>query len=165
MIVKKQKPIYFKNECNCIVDYSELEKAILWFQERPTYSNKKIYLHGKYPCVTIHNKKIHIHRLLMCYWNNNNLDTSLCVHHILNREHGRTHNKGKIISEAQRENIRKANKKRKGTKIKKQHNIPLYELKDLLSYGFSINFISKLYKVSWDTIRTRIYQNPELLGE
>ena len=41
MTVNKQKPIKFINETNCLVDYNELEKAILWYQERPTASNKK----------------------------------------------------------------------------------------------------------------------------
>ena len=60
MIVNKQKRIEFINDCNCIVDYIELEKAILWYQERPTSRLKHIYLSGNYPAVTIFNKKIHI---------------------------------------------------------------------------------------------------------
>lgn len=31
MIVKFQKKIEFINDCNCIVDYEELEKAMLWY--------------------------------------------------------------------------------------------------------------------------------------
>ena len=36
MIVKFQKKIEFINDCNCIVDYEELEKAMLWYQDKPT---------------------------------------------------------------------------------------------------------------------------------
>lgn len=57
-----------------------------------------------------------------------------------------------------------SNSKRKGMKIKKRHNIPTYQLKDLLSFGFSINYIAKLYKCDWSTVRSRIYENPELLN-
>ena len=42
MTVNNQKPIKFNNVANCIVDYRELEKAILWIQDRPTLSKKKI---------------------------------------------------------------------------------------------------------------------------
>lgn len=36
MIVKFQKKIEFINDCNCIVDYEELEKAMLWYQDNLT---------------------------------------------------------------------------------------------------------------------------------
>lgn len=41
--VKKQKPIEFKNQCNCLVDYEELEKAIIWYMaaaEHPVHHLK-----------------------------------------------------------------------------------------------------------------------------
>lgn len=143
MIVKKQKKIEFINDCNCIVDYIELEKAILWYQEKPTSRLKHIYLHGNYPAVTIFNKKIHIHRLLMMYWTNNkDISSKIYVHHIdenkLNASknnlefidvviHQSKHNKGKIITEKQKEAIRKSNHKRLGRKYKN-----IYENKELL---------------------------------
>lgn len=65
MIIKEQKKIEFINDCNCIVDYDELRKAIIWYQNKPTARIKHIYIHQKYPAVSIHNKKIHIHRLLI----------------------------------------------------------------------------------------------------
>ena len=40
MIVKFQKKIEFINDCNCIVDYEELEKAMLWYQDKPTLLNR-----------------------------------------------------------------------------------------------------------------------------
>lgn len=63
MTLKIQKKIEFDNECKCLVDYSELEKAILWYQKKPSLSKKKIYLHGRYPAVSIHNEKIHVRRV------------------------------------------------------------------------------------------------------
>jgi len=85
MIVKKQKPIEFINQCNCLVDYGELKKAIIWYSDKPTARLKSIYLHGNknhsYPAVSIYEKKIHVHRLLMMYWLNRILDASEYVHH------------------------------------------------------------------------------------
>lgn len=134
MRAKTQKPIFFKNTCNCIVDYIELEKAILWMQEFNTHSKKKIYLFGKYPGVTIGNKKIHVHRLLLMYWEGRILDRKEYSHHIdgnkLNSSrdnleimdcsvHQSIHNKGKAISEEHKEAIRVYNRKRKGIKYNK----------------------------------------------
>ena len=178
MIVNKQKPINFINGANCLVDYNELEKAILWYQERPTASNKKIYLFGDYPAVSIHNEKIHVHRLLMMYWLNSVIPTEYSVHHInnnkldarrenlslmLNSMHNSIHMKGNKFSREHRNKISEANRKRKGIKLKKRHNIPSHELSDLLKYGFSILRISELYEVDWSTIKSRIDENPELL--
>ena len=36
MIVKKQKKIEFINDCGCVIDYVELEKAILFRCNKPT---------------------------------------------------------------------------------------------------------------------------------
>lgn len=44
MIIKTQRPINFINTCKCIVDYKELEKAIIWYSTYPVASTKKIYL-------------------------------------------------------------------------------------------------------------------------
>lgn len=74
MIVRTQKRIEFKNECNCIVDLVELEKSVIWIQSKPTARLKKIYMHGRYPAVSVHNKKIHVHRLLASYWERRQLE-------------------------------------------------------------------------------------------
>ena len=58
MIVKFQKKIEFINDCNCIVDYEKLEKAMLWYQDKPTSRLKHIYMFGNYPAVTIFKEKI-----------------------------------------------------------------------------------------------------------
>lgn len=57
MIVKSQKRIEFINDCNCIVDYNELEKAIIWYQQKPTSRLRHIYLHGNYPAISINTEK------------------------------------------------------------------------------------------------------------
>ena len=180
MIVNKQKKIVFRNECGCIVDYELLENSILWFQKRPTAQNKKIYLHACYPCVSIHNKKVHVHRLIMSFLNKRILKTDEYVHHINHNKldagvynleiiesslHQSHHNKGKRLTESHKIKIGAANKKRVGTKMKKRVNISLIELKELLLSGKTINSISKHFNCDWSTIKNRIYENPELLEQ
>lgn len=178
MIVKTQKSIKFINDCNCIVDFKDLEKAIIWYQSKPSCSSKKIYLHGRYPAVSIHNEKIHVHRLLMQYWLQTKIPFEFSVHHInedkldsrkenlsvvLNRVHNSKHNKGKVLSDDHRSKIANANKNRKGMKMKKKINIPKEELSKFIKEGKSINWIATHYKCDWSTIKNRIYENPDLL--
>ena len=178
VIVRVQKPIEFINKCNCIVDYSDLEKAILWYTNKPVARLKTIYLHGRYPAVSIHKEKIHVHRLLMMYWEQRKLRSEEYVHHkdgnklnalrenleiLYVSEHQSLHNKGKKLTESHKNKISNANRKRKGMKYKKRRNIPLDELRILLDKGWSVNKIAKHFNVDWSTIRNRIYENPELL--
>ena len=128
MIVNEQKPIKFNNDVDCLVDYNELEKAIIWYQEKPTASNKKIYMFGNYPAVSIHNEKVHVHRLLMTYWLKTRIPSEYSVHHInhnkldsrkenlslvLNSAHNSAHMKGIEFSSDHRKKIGEANKKEK----------------------------------------------------
>lgn len=128
MIVNKQKQIEFINDCGCIVDENELRNAILWYQEKPTAQNKHIYLHGRYPAVSIYREKVHIHRLLVMYWKNIKLlGRSYCVHHIdgnrLNAtrenlellpasKHLSLHNKGREPREEEVRRIKEINRRR-----------------------------------------------------
>lgn len=133
MTIKVQKPITFKNNCDCIVDYDELEKAILWFSPRPVLSLKAIYIVAKYPAVSICSKKIHVHRLIMMYWEGRKLSTKEYVHHkdhnklnatrgnlevVDQSEHQSMHNKGRVFTEEHRRKIGESNRRRKGIKLK-----------------------------------------------
>ncbi|WP_086350171.1 HNH endonuclease [Candidatus Enterococcus clewellii] len=178
MTIKAQKEISFINECSCIVDETDLAKAILWYQDYPMLSKKKIYMHGCYPAVSIGKTKIHVHRLLMQYWLGIKLPFHASIHHVnenkldarkenlavvINSAHNSNHNRGRILSDNHKKKISKANKNRKGIKMKKRHLIPNYQLQDLLNHGLSINTIAKLYQCDWSTIKSRIHENPELL--
>ena len=184
MTIKTQKTINIKNSCNCNVDYEELKKAIIWYSNSPVQSVKKIYLHGKYPAVTIGKDKIHIHRLLMSYWLNTKIPSNFLVHHINGNKldarkenlaivyittHQSKHNKGKIISERQKEILKQNNHKRKGIKrgiVKK--NVSYKKIWKLHQKGYSINKISKELDYDWQQVKIRIneiYDNLELLEE
>ena len=180
MIIKIQKKIEFLNDCNCLVNYKLLEKAIKWYSNKPVARIKHIYLYGKYPAVSIYEQKIHIHRLLIMYFTKRDLESNIYVHHIdgnplnnleINLEimeaskHQSLSNKGKQLSGSHKNKIGEANKKRVGTKYKERVHIPISELKELLNKKISINKIAKHFNCDWSTIKNRIYENPELLKE
>lgn len=181
-MVKEQKKIKFINDCNAIVDYCELEKAILWHTKTPTISKKHIYMHGQYPAVSIGKEKIHIHRLLMMYWLNTKIPTEFSVHHIdgdrlnaakenlsimLNSTHNSEHNKGKEITPKMRKRLLEMNHSRKNTRQPyKRKDISTTDVKKLLDMGYSKNRIAKELNCDWSTINARekdIFDNPELI--
>ena len=174
MTVNVQKKINFINDCDCIVDFDELEKAILWYQKKPTRSLKKIYLHGRYPAISTHDEKIHVHRLLAKYWiKNKNLESDMHVHHkngnrldnrrnnleIINgRQHLSNHNSGRTFTIQHRNKISKANKKRRGKKQKRMYEIPKANLEKMLNDGLSISAISRIYGCGWHAVKARIME-------
>jgi hypothetical protein len=135
--VNEQKPIEFVNDCNARFDKQQLEAAVLWFQKEPTARLKHIYMHGRYPAVSIHNIKIHVHRLLAMFNAGEIIPSQFHIHHIdgdkLNASidnlevmpsylHMQKTRKGVGLSEEHRKKISNANRKRKGIKMKKRGN-------------------------------------------
>src|SRR5699024_765656 len=162
----------------CLVDLAELEKAIIWYSDKPVARLRKIYMHGNYPAVSIYHEKIHVHRLLMMYWEKRRLNREEYVHHkdenklnalksnleiMPESEHQSLHTKGRRFSKEHRKKIAEANKKRKGIKVRRKYNIPNDELRSHLKNGKSINWIAKHFGVDWSTIKSRVNENPELL--
>lgn len=82
MILRKQKPISFNSPTEVLYDVEDLKKAILWYSDKPVARLKHIFLYGRYYAVSIYDKKIHIHRLLMMYWLRRDLEPDEYVHHI-----------------------------------------------------------------------------------
>ena len=144
-IIKKQKEIKFNNECNCIVDYKMLQEAMIWYLGKKSASVKKIYLMHNYPSVSIHNKKIFVHRLIYQYYYDVKLDVLEWVHHINEnkldaridnlkmmtaQEHQSHHAKGRPLTDSQRKGIikynlnrPKVNRDESGRFIKTYHNM------------------------------------------
>ena len=134
MIVTLQRKIVFENACGVLVNLEDLEKAILSDFRSPFASRHKIYIHAKYPAVSMRNDKVHIHRLLAKYWYGSENIHGMYVHHkdgnklnclkdnleiISISNHQSMHNVGKTISEEQKESIRKFNRNRNGLKRRK----------------------------------------------
>jgi len=180
MTVKTQRPISISNHCSCLVDENELIKAILWYSSKPVISVKNVYLSGKYPAVSIHDEKVHVHRLLVSYWMGRKLLKTEYVHHkdenklndlrmnlqlLFPSKHQSLHNKGKSLTTEHKRKIGIANSRRRGMKFKKHVNIPLDIMANLKSQGMTINGISKFFGVNWSTIKSRFHENPELLED
>ncbi len=181
-MVKMQEPITFQNDCGAIVDYEELRNALCWYSEKPQLSIKHIFVHGKYPAVSAHGEKIHIHRLLMMYWLNSKIPREYSVHHmngnrmdarkenlvvILNSAHNRAHNSGRKPPEIARQKLIEFNHKRKGTRQpNKRKDISVERVHELMKAGYSINKISIELGCDWSTVKARqqdIHDNPGLL--
>jgi len=177
-MIKQQKQISIKNVCNAIFDEQKLISAILWYTNKPVYRVKNVYIHGKYPAVSVYDKKIHIHRLLLMFHMQSDIDSDFFVHHkdgnklnasLDNLElmevgkHQSLHNAGKILSIEHRQKIAEANKKRKGIKIKKRVDMP--DLGRLVKKGWSTNKIAKYYGCDWSTVKNRISESPELMED
>jgi len=83
MIVKKQKPIIFDNKCGAIFIPWQLEAAILWKNQLngPVCRIKRVFMHGRYPAISIHGRKIHIHRLIMSWMLKRTIQPDIHVHH------------------------------------------------------------------------------------
>jgi hypothetical protein len=178
MIINKQKPIAFNSPTEVLFDQEELAKAILWYSDKPVSRLKHVFLYGKYYAVSIYEQKIHIHRLLMMFWLKRDLQHNEYVHHkngnrfnnlrenldvVFSSDHQSRHNKNKILSDTHRKKISEANKKRVGMKFRKRVAINLADLKNRIMKGESINHIAKCYGCDWSTIKSRIYENPELV--
>lgn len=82
MTLNVQKPVSFIENTQIIVDHKTLKRAVLWWaQGKPVQKEKSIFQHGRYPGVSIHGDKLHVHRLLMSYKVRRRLTFHENVHH------------------------------------------------------------------------------------
>ncbi len=81
MIIKEQKPICIQKTCPCWIDRWDIISAILWWTNKPVVRVKKVFMYGIYPAISIHGKKIHLHRLLMAWKIRMKLTSKEYVHH------------------------------------------------------------------------------------
>jgi hypothetical protein len=178
MTVKAQRKMLFDNKCDCIVELTVLEQAMIWFSSKPQCAKKSIFMHGKYPAVSIFGEKIHVHRLIGLYLQREKLVRGLYVHHkdenklnalsnnlevVTSSAHQSHHNKNKTLSDSHKSKISESNRLRKGTKIKRKYNIDLKALRTFILQGWSINKIANNYGCDWSVIRARIFEHPDLL--
>ena len=175
----KQNKIKFINKCNCLVDYTLLEDAMVWYSGSNTLmSTRVIYMHGVYPAVSIYNEKIHVHRIIAMFKEKTKIVSSIHAHHkdgnklnasydnielISANSHLSHHNKGRKFTEEHKKKISNANRKRAGMKLKRKYNIPISEISKMINEGLSIRKIAIHYGCDWSVIKLRINENPELL--
>lgn len=185
MTLLRQRKIVLINQCNAKYDEETLVKAMLWYSVKPLQSKKKVTMHGKYACVSIGNKKIHIHRLLGMYIiNNKSIDSKMHFHHINGDKldnrieniamidgslHLSSHNKNKKTSDYCRRRIIESNHKRKGGRTKlHRKDITAIDVYNLKKQGLSFNQIAIKLNLDWGCVKRRYYDaihdNPELKG-
>lgn len=182
MKINSQHPVVFENACNAIYSEEDLVNAALWYSTKPICRHKKVSMHGGYPCVSLYETKIHIHRLLMMYWLNSEIPDGLQVHHIdgnkLNASkenltllpsgvHQSHHNSGKTLSTEHRQKISDRNRERRGIRHKpKKPDITPENIYKMRFSGMSFNQISKAVRLDWGCVKQRyedfIHDNPEL---
>lgn len=140
MIIKRQKKIEFNSPHEVIFDKKELKKAILWYTTKPVARLKHVYLWGKYYAVSIYDEKIHIHRLLMMYWLQTDLQSNEYVHHInSNRFDNRRENLEVMLASIHQSKINKGRKqspefikRRICASVEAKKNKRIHENKELL---------------------------------
>lgn len=75
----------FENECNCVVDYAILEKAIIEECNRRNIVPKdkyKIYMYRGYAGVSMKHDKVSVHRIIGKYMIGYDFGSEIHVHHI-----------------------------------------------------------------------------------
>lgn len=177
------KRISFVNNCNCIVDYNVLERAINWANTGRMLSVKTIYMHGAYPAVTVNWKKIHVHRLIKSFTEGRALLRTEIVHHVnCNKldstaknlmiidpqSHASAHNKGKVLSLDHRRKISDKNRLRKGSRYKnRRDDVKSERIYRLKKSGMTFNQISIEIGMDWGCVKTRyerfIHDNPDII--
>ena len=177
MIIKRWKKIVFVNQCDCVFDPAELRKATRWYSNKPVARIKTIYLHGQYPAVSIYDKKIHVHRLLMMYWLQRDLAHNEHIHHMRGKlnclrynlllmsaaAHNRIHVADRVLSTEARSKISAANRLRKGMPHKRTLNVSTEAIKQKHTEGLSINAIARYFGCDRSSIKRRLTDTPHLL--
>lgn len=159
----------FINDCNCIVDYSILEKAITDECKRRNVVPKevyKIYLWRGYPGISIKHDKVSIHRIIGKYMVGYDLPPNIVVHHIdgnkLNNKisnlqvmkselHTKEHN---IVQYVSKEYMKGYGNRMKN--IISRNDVTEEKVTELRSNGFTISEIAKELKCGINTVNRRL---------
>lgn len=125
--MNEQKQIVFRNRCNAIFDEQMLRDAILKAATRPVCRLKDVFLHQRYPAISIGGKKYQVHRFVFSFYIGKPIPDGVYVHHKNGNKldctienlclmrascHQSLHNKGKTQSEIHRKRISEANYRR-----------------------------------------------------
>lgn len=182
-MLKTQRPIKLINDCGAMYDTEELISAILWKAERPVQSIKHVYMYRTYPTVSIHDKKLWVHRLLFSYWMQAEIPKGYHVHHInedrlnatrenltliFGQTHLKMHNKFKTLTEEHKAKIGEAGKRRKHPSgYFARNDVTAEMVYDLIKSGDSISLVMKKLGIGRDSIKRRydhyINTHPESL--
>ena len=162
----------FENSCNCIVDYSVLEKAIIEECKRRNIISKdeyKIYLYRGYAGISLKHDKVSVHRIIGKYIVGFDFDSNISVHHIdgnkLNNDisnlqvirkelHTKEHYLVQYVSEE--------HKKEFGNRMKDiiaRNDVTEEKVVELKNKGMTISEIAKELKCGVNTVGRRLGLN------
>ena len=162
----------FINTCDCIVDYSILEKAIIAECERRCVepkSNYKIYNYRGYAGISIKHDKVSIHRIIGKYMVGFDFDSSISVHHldgnkmnnnvsnlqvIRNSLHINEHNIQQYVSDSHKRSF--------GGRMKpiiSRTDVTKEDIEELRKNGFTISEIAKQLGCGINTVYRRLGMN------
>lgn len=148
MILNRQKQIEFNSPAEVLFDLEDLKKAIIWYANgKPVCRLKHVYLHGRYYAVSIYEKKIHIHRLLMMYWLKSDLQRNEYVNHINGNKFNNLKENLEVLSASIHQRITNKGRKQTPDWIKKR-----------------IEKTSKAKRVKKYS-KNKIYEHPSLLDK
>lgn len=159
----------FVNECNCIVNYSILEKAIIEECTRRGIEPKdkyKIYDYRGYAGISIKHDKVSVHRIIGKYMVGHDFGSEIHVHHIdknhfnndvsnlqvLRKElHAKEHNIVQFVSENHLKGF--------GNRMKNiiaRNDVTEDKVKELRERGLTIPQIAKELKCGINTVNRRL---------
>ena len=159
----------FENACNCIVDYSILEKAIEEECGRRNITPKeeyKIYLYRGYAGISIKHDKVSVHRIIGKYIVGFNFGSEIHVHHIdgdkLNNDisnlqvikkslHTKEHNLVQYVSEEYKRSFGDRMKR-----IVSRSDVAKEDVIFLRNKGLTINQIAEKLDCGYNTVCRRL---------
>lgn len=151
-------------------------------QGKIVYSEGKIYIKNSLPLElkksVLFHEILHGMLVMLGYGETSDNETfvqslSVAMYNIFDIKEGNDsihqskHNKGKKITEQQKQSIRISNHKRKGKRAKYKSEVTPETVFALKSQGLSFNKISKILNLDWGCVKQRyedyVHDNPELL--
>lgn len=159
----------FNNTCNCIVDYSILEKSIIEECKRRNIKPKekyKIYNYRGYAGISLKHDKVSVHRIIGKYMVGFDFSSEVHVHHIdknhfnndisnlqvIRKElHTKEHYNVQYVS---KEHLRSFGNRMKN--IISRNDVTEEKIIELKNQGFSITRIAEELNCSRNTVRRRL---------
>lgn len=159
----------FDNECNCVVDFSVLENAIIEECKRRNIKPKekyKIYDYRGYAGISLKHDKVSVHRIIGKYMVGFDFGSEIHVHHIdrnrfnnkisnlqvIRKElHTKEHNIVQYVSENHLKGFGDRMKN-----IVSRNDVTKEKVAELRSNGFTISEIAKELKCGINTVNRRL---------
>jgi hypothetical protein len=159
----------FDNDCNCVVDYDILEKAIIEECERRNIipkNNYKIYMYRGYAGISLKHNKVSVHRIIGKYMVGYDFGNDICVHHIDGNKLNNTVSNLQVIRNSLHtkehylvQYVSDEHKKNFGNRAKdiiSRKDVTEERVRELRNKGLTIPQIAKELKCGYNTVCRRL---------